>query len=138
MNSTSEPQAPRPPRSAAETQALVERSIGRRNRAEWRFRAYGMLAVASGILFVFFLFGTIFSQGASVFRQSYVQLTVFLDPEIIDPVTGEPRPYVHVRRGLEALISRPVFYELVEMADEREGVMGVTSNGAWFAVGPAA
>src|SRR3569833_3326136 len=33
---------------------------------------------------------------------------------------GEPRPYLHVRRGLEALISRPVFYELVEMAEERE------------------
>jgi hypothetical protein len=30
-----------------------------------------------------------------------------------------------------------VFYELVEMAEERDGVMGVTSNGAWFAVGPA-
>jgi hypothetical protein len=52
---------------------------------------------------------------------------------------GEPRPYVHVRRGLEALISRPVFYELVEMAEARETpsgpVLGVTSNGAWFEVG---
>lgn len=56
----------------------------------------------------------------------------------MDPATGEPRPYVHVRRGLEALIARPVFYELVEMAQERDGVMGVESNGAWFAVGPAA
>ena len=56
----------------------------------------------------------------------------------MDPVTGEPRPYVHVRRGLEALIARPVFYELVEMAVEHDGVMGVESNGAWFAVGPAA
>jgi hypothetical protein len=54
---------------------------------------------------------------------------------------GEPRPYLHVRRGLEALIARPVFYELVEMADERdlgEGpALGVASNGAWFPVGPA-
>jgi hypothetical protein len=54
---------------------------------------------------------------------------------------GEPRPYLHVRRGLEALISRPVFYELVEMAEERataEGPrLGVASNGAWFPVGPA-
>ncbi|WP_293901037.1 DUF1285 domain-containing protein [Phenylobacterium sp.] len=54
---------------------------------------------------------------------------------------GAPRPYVHVRRGLEALISRPVFYELVEMADERatpDGAgLGVASNGAWFALGPA-
>jgi hypothetical protein len=55
--------------------------------------------------------------------------------------TGEPHPYLHVRRGLEALIARPVFYELVELAQERETPegpqLGVTSNGAWFPVGPA-
>ena len=59
----------------------------------------------------------------------------------MDPKTGEPRPYLHVRRGLEALIARPVFYELVELATERETpdgpALGVESNGAWFAVGPA-
>ena len=55
-----------------------------------------------------------------------------------DPRTGEPRPYLHVRRGLEALIARPVFYEMVEMAREHEGRMAVSSNGAWFAVGPLA
>ena len=58
-----------------------------------------------------------------------------------DPKTGEPHPYLHVRRGLEALIARPVFYELVDMAEERETEagpqLGVISNGAWFAVGPA-
>jgi len=54
---------------------------------------------------------------------------------------GEPHPYLHVRRGLEALIARPVFYELVEMAQERATAdgpqLGVSSNGAWFPVGPA-
>jgi hypothetical protein len=59
----------------------------------------------------------------------------------MDEATGEPRPYLHVRRGLEALIARPVFYELVELARERqtpEGPqLGVTSNGAWYPVGPA-
>lgn len=54
----------------------------------------------------------------------------------MDPETGEPRPYLHVRRGLEALIARPVFYELVEMAREHDGAMAVSSNGAWFTVGP--
>ena len=58
-----------------------------------------------------------------------------------DPETGEPQPYLHVRRGLEARLSRPVFYELVEMADERDTpdgpTLGVTSNGVWFPVGPA-
>lgn len=58
-----------------------------------------------------------------------------------DPVSGEPRPYLHVRRGLEALIARPVFYELAEMATPRqtaEGeVFGISSNGAWFPIAPA-
>lgn len=54
----------------------------------------------------------------------------------IDPATDEPRPYLHVRRGLEALISRPVFYELVEMAQERDGTLGVESGGTWFPIGP--
>ena len=59
----------------------------------------------------------------------------------MDAQTGEPRPYLHVRRGLEALIARPVFYELVEMAKERQTPDGprleVDSAGAWFPVGPA-
>ena len=58
----------------------------------------------------------------------------------IDPASGEPRPYLHVRRGLEALIARPVFYELVELARERDTEagpqMGVESGGSWFPVGP--
>jgi uncharacterized protein len=57
-----------------------------------------------------------------------------------DEATDEPRPYVHVRGGLEALIARPVFYELVEMASQRDTPEGpwvcVASKGAWFAIGP--
>nr|WP_308219891.1 DUF1285 domain-containing protein [Roseomonas pecuniae] len=56
----------------------------------------------------------------------------------IDPVTREPRPYITVRPGLEARISRPVFYELVALAqpetvDGRE-VMGVWSQGVFFII----
>ena len=58
-----------------------------------------------------------------------------------DAATGEPRPYLHVRRGLEALISRPVFYELVDMAEEADTPdgprLGVASQGAWFPIGAA-
>ena len=58
----------------------------------------------------------------------------------MDAKTEEPRPYLHVRRGLEALIARPVFYELAEMAEERETeagtAMSVQSHGVWFPIGP--
>ncbi|MFN7388190.1 DUF1285 domain-containing protein [Brevundimonas sp.] len=53
-----------------------------------------------------------------------------------DAVTGEPAPRVHVRRGLEARIVRTVFYDLVEMAQERDGRLAVFSGGVWFPLGP--
>ena len=59
----------------------------------------------------------------------------------IDPDTGEPALYVMIRDGLEALITRSVFYDLVELAVVREqagvSVMGVWSDGAFFGIGSA-
>ncbi len=75
----------------AETRALVEKSLRRRYWAERRFRAYGLCAVMVGILFVFFLFGTILSKGYTAFRQAELQLEVFYDPAVIDP-EGTRRP----------------------------------------------
>lgn len=47
---------------------------------------------------------------------------------------GAPRPYLHVRRGLEALIARPVFYELAALASPHPetGAPAVVSHGVWF------
>lgn len=46
---------------------------------------------------------------------------------------GTPRPYLHVRSGLEALIDRKNFYRLAENArPDNEGRMSVRSNGAVF------
>lgn len=52
------------------------------------------------------------------------------------PETMEPDPYVLVRGRLEAAINRPVFYELVELAVEKDGVLGVWAGGAFFPLGP--
>ena len=52
---------------------------------------------------------------------------------------GEPRPYVHVRAGLEALIARTVFYELAALSTPGpDGRPSVASHGAWFALEAAA
>jgi phosphate transport system permease protein len=72
-------------RTPQETQARVARSLRRRYWAERRFQLYGLCAVCLGIVFVLFLFATIFIKGASTFRQAYVKLDVFYDPQIIDP-----------------------------------------------------
>jgi hypothetical protein len=54
-----------------------------------------------------------------------------------DPVTAEPAPYVAVREGLEALIARPVYYELVERGETRGDQFGVWSEGVFFSLGEA-
>ena len=49
-----------------------------------------------------------------------------------------PRPYLHVRGGMEALVARPVYYELAERAIAgEENVPGVWSDGAFFPLEPA-
>jgi hypothetical protein len=49
-----------------------------------------------------------------------------------NPETGEPRPYILVRPGLEALVVRPVYYQLVEHASVLKGRTGVWSHGVFF------
>lgn len=53
-----------------------------------------------------------------------------------DPSTGEPSPSIHVRADLWARIARPVFYELVEMAEVEDERLVVRSGGRPFALGP--
>ena len=127
MNSTSE----RPLKSPEETQVLVRKSLARRYRAEKRFRAYGAAALLAGIGFVIFLFGTIFAQGASVFRQSYVQLTVTYDPEVIDP-SGARNPDELVTADYQSIIRaalRERFPDVEGRPNLRE-LYGVVSSAA--------
>lgn len=58
-----------------------------------------------------------------------------------DETNRGPAPYIHVRGGLEARMTRPVFYELVDMAEVRATPRGscliVESGGVEFALGLA-
>ena len=54
---------------------------------------------------------------------------------VVEDRDGEPRPYVHVRDGLRALIARPAFYRLVDLAEEADGEAEVWSAGERFVLG---
>jgi len=51
--------------------------------------------------------------------------------------TLEPTPFINVRGRLDALITRAVFYELVELAQEIDGQLGIYAGGEFFALGPS-
>jgi hypothetical protein len=60
------------------------------------------------------------------------------DPE---PATGGLKPYLHVRRNLWAKVTRALFYDLVELGEERmvdgRRLFGVASAGEFFAMAEA-
>ena len=55
--------------------------------------------------------------------------------------SGGLRPYLHVRRGLWAKVTRALFYDLVELGEERDvggrRMFGVASAGDFFAMAEA-
>ena len=58
-----------------------------------------------------------------------------------EQVTGGLKPYLHVRRELWAKVTRALFYDLVELGEEREvkgeQMFGIVSGGEFFAMAPA-
>jgi phosphate transport system permease protein len=116
-----------------QTQEQVAKSLRRRYWAERRFRFYGMAAVFLGIVFVLFLFGSIFVKGASTFRQTYIQLEVFYDPAIIDPA-GTRKPEDIANADYQQLIraSLKERFPQVEGRRDTRDLARLVSGGATF------
>jgi phosphate transport system permease protein len=64
---------------------LVARGIRRRRRAEWRFRAYGIVAISFAVLMLGLLLVSVVSEGWSAFFQTSITIEVALPKEDIDP-----------------------------------------------------
>jgi uncharacterized protein len=58
-----------------------------------------------------------------------------------EAATGGLKPYVHVRSGLWARVARAVWYDLVELGEERDvggtDMFGVASGGEFYVMAPA-
>jgi len=58
-----------------------------------------------------------------------------------EAATGGLKPYLHVRRDLWAKVTRALFYDLVELGEERDltggRMFGVASAGEFYAMAPA-
>lgn len=51
--------------------------------------------------------------------------------------TGGLKPYVRVRGRLDALVTRAVYADLVALAVERDGLLGIWSGGCFWPLAPA-
>ncbi len=69
----------------ASAKDIVQAGLSRRYAAEKRFRIYGIISVALGLLFLVVLLASIISKGLPAFTYTHVQLPITYDASVIDP-----------------------------------------------------
>ncbi|MGD8976203.1 MAG: phosphate ABC transporter permease PstA [Gammaproteobacteria bacterium] len=133
------------------TNAKVNASLKKRYGAERRFRLYGLISVILGLSFLVFLLTDIVGKGHTAFYQTFVELEVYFDPEVIDPEGGRSEEALRRanyntliresllylfpgatgrsdRRALGALVSNSAPYQLQQMVLESPDLIGQTAR----------
>jgi len=63
----------------------VSKRLKKRYAVEMRFRAYGIAAIGFALFFLALLFTSIIGNGWTAFLQSSARLSIYFDPQVIDP-----------------------------------------------------
>ncbi len=113
----------------------VTARLARRHRAERRFRRYGIVAIGLAIFFLAMLFISICSRGYTAFVQTFVQLEIVLDAEVLDlgaerdaRTLGAANYQGAVKQSLRSL-----FPDVKKRRDRRK-LNGMISTGAAYQV----
>ena len=111
----------------------IRKSLSRRNRAEKRFRWYGLTAVLIGLTAVMLLFTDIVSKGHGAFRIAYLQLDITYDQDLIgiDNLTDTEQLALANWQALPKVALRNQFPDVSGRRDKRS-LYGLVSNGAGF------
>lgn len=122
-------------KTASRAMDKVHASLRKRYRAEKRFRAYGLISVVVGILFLVVLMASILAKGYPAFRQTFITLDVYLDPGVIDPEGSRDAEvlrladYNRLVRG-----SLQIIFPDASGRTERRKLVALVSNGAPFQI----
>lgn len=112
------------------TRQKVERSLRRRRRAEFRFRAYGIAAILFGVLCLLALFGNILSKGVTAFEQTVVDMPVTLNERYLDVDSRSSREALRAA-DYEGLIKQALVAEFrPESRGQRRALYHLVSSGA--------
>jgi phosphate transport system permease protein len=115
------------PKKKERTLDIVNRGLSKRYRAERRFRLYGLLAIVASMVFLSLLFVSIIGNGYTAFQQTFLELEVFFDPEVLDEQSLATADY----QGLVKKSLREMFPDAKARRDKRK-LYGIVSSGASF------
>lgn len=118
-------------RTAREEQ--IQRGLAKRYRAEKRFQLYGAMAIIFGLMCVALLFTDIISKGYKAFQQTYIQLEVTYDAEIlgITDLSDQNQVSLGDFQGIVKVGLKNRFPEVAGRKAKRE-LYGLISNGAGY------
>ncbi|MDX2463874.1 MAG: phosphate ABC transporter permease PstA [Porticoccus sp.] len=118
-------------RTAREEQ--IQRGLAKRYRAEKRFQLYGAMAIIFGLMCVALLFTDIISKGYKAFQQTYIQLEVTYDAEIlgITDLSDQNQVSLGDFQGIVKVGLKNRFPEVTGRKAKRE-LYGLISNGAGY------
>ncbi len=111
-------------------QQRVQRSLRRRRLVEHLFRWAGRVSIAIGVGAVLLLFISIFSRGLAAFQQTYLQLDVEFDPQVLQlQALSEQQLALADFDGVVRKALLREFPEVVHKRDRRE-LFALASYGA--------
>lgn len=88
----------------------------KRQAAEKRFQMYGIAGIATGVIFLFILLGSIMYNGVGAFQQTFINAEIYLDPEKLDKNGNrDPEDLRKVSTfGYTPLIQQAIFKKIEE------------------------
>ncbi len=113
--------------------ATIQRSLRKRYRAEKRFRAYGMMAIAFGLLCVALLFVDIIGKGHKAFLETSIQLDVTYDADVLGITDLQNKQQVALAdfQGLVKKSLQKRFPDVSKRKEKRE-LFSLVSSGAGY------
>ena len=108
---------------------IVQRGLKKRYKAERRFRMYGVAAISAGLLFLALLFISIVGNGYTAFRQTFIELEVFFDQDVLDKENLAKANY----QGLVKTAIRKDFPDVKKRRDKKK-LYSLVSTGAAYKI----
>lgn len=137
--------------SRSKTIDLVNASLPKRHLSEKMFRGIGLISIIIGLMFLFMLFYSIVSKGYTAFQQTFIQLEMNFDEQLLDPGGTRHRDALSTadysglvkaslskmfpdvtdrneKRLLYSLVSTGATYQLRKMVVDKPALIGQTQQ----------
>ncbi|MFL2736718.1 MAG: phosphate ABC transporter permease PstA [Gammaproteobacteria bacterium] len=109
---------------------IVNKGLKKRYRSEFMFRLYGITSILFAAAFLIVFFSSIIDKGYSAFTQGELNISIYLDPEIIDPDNTRDEEEIRFA-NYDKLVFESLknFFPSVSSRKERKELKALVSNG---------